>query len=79
VPDATRVQDDSEYHQRVGGHLQTWWGHLEVSSDVHTFFYKFIRKLMRDGEVLRTRTWEEPIPRDHQRAAASPIDVASVY
>jgi hypothetical protein len=65
-PDTARVQGDSEYHQWVGEHLLTWRGRLEVSSDIHTFYYKYIRTLMRDGEVIRTRTWEEPIPRDHQ-------------
>jgi hypothetical protein len=37
-----------------------------VSSDAHTFFYKYTRTLLRDGSIVRTRTWEEPIPRDHQ-------------
>ena len=51
---------------RLGGHLLTWRGRLEVLSEIHTFYYRYIRTLMPDGEVIRTRTWEEPIPRDHQ-------------
>ena len=65
-PDAARVQGDSEYIQAVREHVLIWRGRLDVSSDAQTFFYKYTRTLLRDGAVIRTRTWEEPIPRDHQ-------------
>jgi predicted acyl esterase len=65
-PDFARVQGDSEYIQAVKDHVLTWRGRLDVSSDARTFFYKYTRTLLRDGVVIRTRTWEEPIPRDHQ-------------
>jgi len=65
-PDTARVQGDSEYNQAVKDHLLTWRGRLDVSSDAHAFFYKYTRTLLRDGVVIRTKTWEEPIPRDHQ-------------
>jgi uncharacterized protein len=65
-PDIARVQGDSEYIQAVKDHVLTWRGRLDVSSDAQTFFYKYTRTLLRDGVAIRTRTWEEPIPRDHQ-------------
>jgi uncharacterized protein len=65
-PDMARVQGDSEYIQAVKDHVLTWRGRLDVSSDARTFFYKYTRTLLRDGVVIRTKTWEEPIPRDHQ-------------
>ena len=65
-PEMARVQGDSEYVQAVPGHVLTWRGRLDVSSDAHTFFYQYTRTLLRDGAVIRTRSWEEPIPRDHQ-------------
>jgi predicted acyl esterase len=65
-PESARVQGDSEYIQAVKDHVLTWRGRLDVSSDAQTFFYKYTRTLLRDGAVIRTRTWEEPIPRDHQ-------------
>jgi uncharacterized protein len=65
-PDVARVQGDSEYIQAVQEHVLIWRGRLDVSSDAQTFFYKYTRTLLRDGAVVRTRTWEEPIPRDHQ-------------
>src|SRR3984957_15274315 len=65
-PDVARVQGDSEYIQAVQEPVLIWRGRLDVSSDAQTFFYKYTRTLLRDGAVIRTRTWEEPIPRDHQ-------------
>lgn len=65
-PDVARVQGDSEYVQAVKEHVLTWRGRLDVSSDAQTFFYKYTRTLLRDGVVIRTKTWEQPIPRDHQ-------------
>ncbi len=65
-PDTARVRGDSEYIQAVKDHVLTWRGRLDVSSDAQTFFYKYTRTLLRDGVVIRTKTWAEPIPRDHQ-------------
>jgi uncharacterized protein len=65
-PDLARVQGDSEYIQALKDHVLTWRGRLDVTSDAQTFFYKYTRTLLRDGIVVRTKTWEEPIPRDHQ-------------
>jgi hypothetical protein len=65
-PDIARVQGDSEYNQQAKEHVLTWRGRLEVSSDIQTFYYKYTRTLLRDGVVIRTKTWEEPIARDHQ-------------
>ena len=65
-PDAARVQGDSEYVQAVRDHVLTWRGRLDLSSDAQMFFYKYTRTLLRDGVVVRTKTWEEPIARDHQ-------------
>lgn len=65
-PDAARVLGDSEYNQRVAGHLLTWRGRHELSSDTHNFFYRYTRTLLRDGKVIRTKTWVDTIPRDHQ-------------
>jgi predicted acyl esterase len=65
-PDQARVLGDSNYNQTVNGHVLTWRGHHEVSSDVRTFFYKYTRTLLRDGNIVRTKTWTDSIPRDHQ-------------
>jgi hypothetical protein len=61
-PELASVRGDSEYIQAVKDHVLTWRGRLDVSSDARTFFYKYTRTLLRDGTVIRTKTWEEPIP-----------------
>ena len=43
-----------------------WEGTLEFRSDAEAFFYTFNRKLFRDDELIREKTWQETIPRDHQ-------------
>ena len=65
-PELASVQGDSEYIQIVKNHVLTWRGQLKVSSDAHTFFYKYTRTLLKDGALVKTKTWEEPIARDHQ-------------
>jgi hypothetical protein len=65
-PDLASVRGDSEYIQRVKDHVLTWRGHLLVSSDARTFFYRYERTLLKDGVIIRTKTWNEPILRDHQ-------------
>ena len=65
-PETASVKGDSEYSHTVNGHVLTWRGHHELSSDAHTFFYKYTRTLLRDGSVVRSKTWTESVPRDHQ-------------
>jgi predicted acyl esterase len=65
-PELASVQGDSEYIQIVKNHILTWRGRLNVVSNAHTFFYKYTRTLLKDGAIIKTKTWEEPIPRDHQ-------------
>jgi len=35
-------------------------------SDASTFHYAYTRELLRNGAVVRTKTWREVIPRDLQ-------------
>jgi hypothetical protein len=37
-----------------------------ASSDAGTFHYAYTRELLRNGAVVRTKTWREVIPRDLQ-------------
>jgi putative CocE/NonD family hydrolase len=65
-PELASVQGDSEYIQIAKNQVLTWRGRLDVSSDAHTFFYRYTRTLLKDGALVKTKTWEEAIPRDHQ-------------
>ena len=35
-------------------------------SDRETFHYTGTRRLLKDGRLVRQKTWEAAIPRDHQ-------------
>ena len=65
-PEAASVEGESIYVQRAGKRTLTWHGHLQLTSDRTAFHYRYTRELSVDGKLLRTRSWEESIPRDHQ-------------
>ena len=48
------------------GRMLTWRGHLLVTTDQKNFYYKYTRELLKDGQMLKQKTWEETIARDHQ-------------
>ena len=65
-PEDSTVVGDSEYLQRAGERTLRWVGRLEVTSDRTTFHYTYLRQLYRDKELVRSKLWNETIPRDHQ-------------
>ena len=65
-PDVSTVIGDSEYVQKAGDRTLRWVGRLEVTSDATTFHYTYSRQLYRDQELVRSKSWNETIPRDHQ-------------
>ncbi len=44
----------------------TWRARLDVRSDKTRFFYQYKRELLRNGQLIREKTWEETVSRDHQ-------------
>jgi len=42
-----------------------WEGHLNFTSDVENFYYRYTRKLFENQALIRERTWNETIKRDH--------------
>ncbi len=65
-PEASSVRGEMEQTYELKSHVLSWRGHLSVTSDEKTFLYKYVRELLKDGKIVRTRTWQEAIPRDHQ-------------
>ena len=43
-----------------------WRGHLSVTTDQKNFHYKYTRELLKGGQTVKQKTWEETVPRDHQ-------------
>jgi len=65
-PDAAAVEGEAESVEHLKDRTLTYRGTLAITSDAGTFHYAATRTLLRDGGVLRTRTWKEDIPRDLQ-------------
>jgi uncharacterized protein len=65
-PEAASVRGDAESIFALKGRTLTWRGHLLVTTDQKNFYYKYTRELLKDGEMIKTKTWQDTIPRDHQ-------------
>lgn len=65
-PETCSVRGEAESTFALKGRTLTWRGHLLVTTDQKNFYYKYTRDLLKDGTMLKTKTWQETIPRDHQ-------------
>jgi uncharacterized protein len=65
-PAANTVKGEAETTFQLKDRVLTWRGHLSVTSDAKNFFYTYTREVLKDGTVVKQKTWEETIPRDHQ-------------
>ena len=65
-PETSAVQADAEIVMALKQQTLEWRGHLTLSSDAKNFYYKYTRQLLKDGQQLKQKMWEETIPRDHQ-------------
>jgi len=65
-PETCSVQGEAESVFTLKGRTLTWRGHLLVTTDQKNFYYKYTRELLKDGTMIKSKTWQETIPRDHQ-------------
>ncbi|MBV9725610.1 MAG: CocE/NonD family hydrolase [Gammaproteobacteria bacterium] len=65
-PESAAVEGEAQSVEHLKDRVLTYRGHLALSSDRTTFHYAASRTLLRDGVVVRTRSWKEDIPRDLQ-------------
>ncbi len=65
-PEVNTIQGDAQTTYELKGRVLVWSGHLSFSSDTKNYFYKYTRELRKDGTLIKTKTWEETIPRDFQ-------------
>ena len=59
------VTGKTRYTVELDGRKLTVEGVLSFTSDLEDFFYTYTRRVLEDGKLVRERTWEETIPRDH--------------
>jgi uncharacterized protein len=65
-PETSPVEGEAESIFTLKERELRWRGHLSVNTDRKNFYYKYTRELLKDGQLLKQKTWEETIPRDHQ-------------
>jgi hypothetical protein len=65
-PEKCAVKGEAESIFALKGRTLTWRGHLSVTTDEKNFYYRYTRDVLKDGKMVKTKTWEEAIPRDHQ-------------
>lgn len=65
-PETCSIQGDAESIFKLKGRTLTWRGHLQVTTDQKNFYYKYTRELLQDRQLIKSKTWQETIPRDHQ-------------
>ncbi len=65
-PETSAVHGEAESIFALKGRELRWRGHLSVTTDQKNFYYKYTRELLKDGQMVKQKTWEETIPRDHQ-------------
>jgi len=65
-PDIASAHGEGETDVDLPGRALRWTDTLDVRSDKTNFYYKFRRRLLKNGHVIREKNWQETIPRDHQ-------------
>ena len=65
-PETCSIQGEAESIFAFKGRTLVWRGHLLVTTDQKNFYYRYTRELLKDGQMLKSKTWQESIPRDHQ-------------
>ena len=63
-PEATRVASEVTQTITLPDRTLRFEGVLDFHSDLQNFYYTYTRRLLRDGELVREKKWEETIPRD---------------
>jgi predicted acyl esterase len=65
-PETSSVRGEAESIFKLKDRMLVWRGHLLVTTDQKNFYYKYTRELLKDGEMVKSKSWQETIPRDHQ-------------
>lgn len=65
-PELSSVVGETESRFDLKGRVLSWRGRLAVTTDQQNFYYKYTRQLLKNGQQLKEKTWQETIPRDHQ-------------
>lgn len=65
-PDVSTVHADVSTTVELPSRILVWSVVLDLRSDAKNFYYYFERRLTENGKLIRQKSWDETIPRDHQ-------------
>jgi len=65
-PEAASVRGEYRIELKLEDRTLTFESQVLFRSDLRDFHYKGTRRLLKDGALVREKTWEDTIPRDHQ-------------
>jgi predicted acyl esterase len=65
-PEVSTVHGEASTTVELPNRTLVWSVVLDLRSDGKNFYYHFERHLTENGAQIRTKTWDDTIPRDHQ-------------
>jgi hypothetical protein len=66
APADAKVTGTHRMEADLPGRKLVWEAELSFTSDPENFHYSYLRRLTENGTLLREKTWNRTIPRDHQ-------------
>ena len=65
-PEKTEVRGTHRMEVMLEDRVLLWEAELTFRSDLENFYYRYTRRLTRNGQVIREKTWTDTMPRDFQ-------------
>jgi hypothetical protein len=65
-PEKSSIHAEGATTVELPGRILVWSVILDVSSDARNFYYHSERHLTENGKLIREKSWDDKIPRDHQ-------------
>jgi uncharacterized protein len=65
-PAVSKVHADASTTVMLPRRTLVWSVILDLESDAENFYYHFERRLTENGALIRKKSWDETVPRDHQ-------------
>jgi hypothetical protein len=65
-PESASSHGEGEVVVEAGKRLIAWKYVFDLRGDRTNFYYSYTRTLVENGNTVRTKTWQETLPRDYQ-------------
>jgi putative CocE/NonD family hydrolase len=65
-PEKSSIHAEGSTTIELTGRILIWSVVIDFSSDLHNFYYHSERHLTENGKLIREKSWNDTIPRDHQ-------------